>query len=656
MKPLSSDRKAFLRDALRILLLAVLLNFVIETLSRHSPVSAFLYAVFRPHAFVYNSLIIASTLCLALLFRRRFFALALASTVWLILGVINFVMLIVRITPLGFYDFVIWLKNTSISNAYVTIGQFVLIGVGALAVIAAMVVVFRRAPKVRPQRRLALLFAASVWGITLALTVPYAIYNHDYTDHAKAYKHSGFPYSLLRSAVDRGVSKPQKYDKEAIDDIMTQVDEMPAAAHRRAPNFIFLQLESFLSPDNITTVQCSEDPVPTFTRLKQTCSTGRLYVPMIGGGTANVEFEVITGMNLNDFGTGEYPYSTVLQEAVCESVAYDLKELGYAAHAIHSNTATFYQRHLVFPRLGFDSFTSLEYMYDYTTNALGWCRDECLIPPIRKALTVDEQPDVVFTVAVQGHGKYSTEAPAEPYAITSTGLEDNPGLKNAFEYYVSQLKETDDFLAELLRVLEDYPEPVVLVVYGDHLPALDIPEESLASGSLMATEYVIWSNDGSLDKEDKDLTSFQLTAYTLGRCGISNGVLMRFHQQRAEDENYLSALHDLEYDILYGDKYLYDGQPPYVPADMRMGLEEIALYSASYDGKALIARGKGFTRASTILVGDSVLDTLYVDSATLAAQPGLLKHIDPGAQISVAQVASDGQVLSSTLPVPCEVK
>ena len=653
----AAARKAFHQTVLRLMALALTLNFAIEWLSRHRFVSAFLFVFTRPHAFLYNSLIIACTLGVALLFRRKTFAVVLTSMVWLILGLINCIMHIVRITPLGFYDFVIWVKNTSISNAYVTVGQFVLIGIGILLFIAAMVVVFRKAPKWRPQRKRGLAFVICLWTLTFGCTVPYAMVYRDYADPAKAYRSYGFPYSLLRSAVDRGISKPQNYDRETISGILPEPSNAPAPAARKRPNFIFLQLESFLPPDNITSVQLSEDPVPTFTRLRETCSGGWLYVPMIGGGTANVEFEVVSGMKLSDVGTGEYPYSTVMKESVCESVAYDLKELGYRAHAIHSNTATFYQRHLVFPRLGFDTFTSLEYMQDYTVNSLGWCRDACLITPIMQALVLDEAPDVVFTVSVQGHGMYATEAPAEPYAIASTGLEENPGLKNAFEYYVSQLKETDDFLARLLEELEAYPEPVVLVAYGDHLPALDIPEESLKSGSLLATEYVIWTNDGSLEKEREDLASFQLTAYTLGRLGISNGVLTRFHQQRWHDENYLEDLHDLEYDMLYGDQYLYDGQSPYVPTDMKMGLVDIEVDSADYTGKALIVRGKNFTPSSVVCLDNDHLDTVYVDSGTLVALPGLLEKIsEKEGTVSVAQVATDGTVLSQAGELPCVLK
>ena len=73
-------------------------------------------------------------------------------------------------------------------------------------------------------------------------------------------------------------------------------------------------------------------------RLSSEYSAGYISVPCFGAGTANTEFEVQTGINLDDFGPGEYPYKTVLQSAICESAAYDLKNLGYSTHALHIMT------------------------------------------------------------------------------------------------------------------------------------------------------------------------------------------------------------------------------------------------------------------------------------------------------------------------------
>jgi len=421
-------------------------------------------------------------------------------------------------------------------------------------------------------------------------------------------------------------------------------------------NFVFLQLESFVDPALFNHVSCLENPVPHFTRLKEECSTGFLRVPMIGGGTANVEFEVITGMRLSDFGTGEYPYTTILQSETCETVAYDLKALGYTAHAVHNNTGSFYSRNLVLPMLGFDTFTSLEYMHNVTKNQLGWCRDEVLTQCVLDALKSTEGEDLVFAVSVQGHGKYASDAPETPYPIGSVGLEEDESEKNAFEYYINQLHETDAFIGQLTEALRAYPEPVVLVLYGDHLPPLSVEESDLKTGSLLMTEYVMWSNDNSLPKQDGDLSAYQLTAYALERKGISEGVLMRFHQQCRQNEDYLDELAALEYDMLYGDKYLFDGNSPYQRTNMRMGVKEILVHSAMLREDYVIVRGELFTPYSTVYLKGKELDTTYVDEEMLVAKVGLLTSAEEGDQVLICQVSEDGTVLSAASPIPLETK
>lgn len=93
----------------------------------------------------------------------------------------------------------------------------------------------------------------------------------------------------------------------------------------------------------------SEDPIPNFHNLESNYSTGYLTVPVVGAGTANTEFEVLTGMSMQYFGTGEYPYKTILKQTDCESIASDLSKIGYGTHVVHNNTATFYSRNNAFP-------------------------------------------------------------------------------------------------------------------------------------------------------------------------------------------------------------------------------------------------------------------------------------------------------------------
>ncbi len=645
-KKVKARARISLRPILFCLLLAACLTFCGEALSRRGLTKAISFLIQRPHAYLYNALIVALTLAPALLFRRRIFAYTVISLTWAVLHVVDMIARMMRITPLSSYDIELFFTNLDITNSYVTLWQVGLIVLAVLAAVLGLIALFRRALKVQPQRGAALGFIALLCALTAAATALYAPQNQDYIDPVKGFNKGGFAYSFLRSFVDRGVDKPEEYDEEVIEDIRGEVDES-AVTQTAGTNFIFLQLESFVDPVNFTGISCSENPVPNFTSLKESCSTGYLHVPMIGGGTANVEFEVITGMRLSDFGTGEYPYTTILQSETCETVAYDLKTLGYTAHAIHNNSGTFYNRNLVMPMLGFDTFTSLEYMQDVTKNELGWCRDNVLTQCIIDALDSTTWEDLVFAVSVQGHGKYATHAPETPYAIQSAGIEENESFENAFEYYINQLYETDAFLGELIGKLQKYPEPVVLVVYGDHMPALDIEDSDVRSGSLLTTEYVMWCNDGSLTKEDRDIAAYQLTAYTLGRQGISTGVMMQFHQQRWEQEDYLDALAALEYDMLYGDKYLFDGDTPYQRANMRMGVKDITVTTAALRDEYVIVRGENFTPYSTVYLKGKALDTTYVDAQMLVAKLALLGKAEAGDQVLICQVAEDGTVLSA---------
>ena len=85
-----------------------------------------------------------------------------------------------------------------------------------------------------------------------------------------------------------------------------------------------------------------------------------------------------------------------MKSKVCESMAYDLKKLGYSTHAIHNNDGTFYDRNLVFSHLGYDTFTSIEYMDGFEKTPMGWAKDYVLTDEIDKALNSTSGTDYVL--------------------------------------------------------------------------------------------------------------------------------------------------------------------------------------------------------------------------------------------------------------------
>ncbi|MGM9521486.1 MAG: sulfatase-like hydrolase/transferase [Oscillospiraceae bacterium] len=600
--------------------------------------------VSHPVRFLSNAFIIMFTLSLSLLLKKRSFFLALFSTVWLALGIVNCILLSFRTTPLGMIDIALLSSVFSIIDVYLDPLEIVLIAVVILLVIAGLVILFIKAPKKRTNIKRAVIFLLVValgGGGAYGLTV---IDDEDtraesFANIAQAYSDYGFVYCFCTGAVDRGISRPDGYSRVAMKKIVSGLES--GAGAEETPNIIMIQLESFFDVSHLDDVSYDENPIPVFTKLERTCSTGFLTVPSVGAGTANTEFEVISGMSLDFFGMGEYPYKTILQEEACETVATNLKQLGYSAHAIHNNTGTFYDRYEVLAQLGFDTFTSIEYMQDVNYNPIGWAKDSALTGEIIKALDSTEEQDFVFTITVQGHGKYQRGVDSEEAEKLDVTWYDDADDEDAFAYYLSQLKETDEFIGELLKELEKRDEKCVVVLYGDHLPNFSIGSEQLENGDIFQTEYVIWANF-PMERQVKDLSAFQLSAEVLGRLGIDSGILTKYHQQCSEDDDYVKGLELLEYDMLYGEFYCFGGENPYTATEITMGTQPITITGASWEDGVLYIRGKNFTEWSHVAVNGDGLNTQLVNGTLCVS----MDEPETGDVITVRQV-TDGLVTLS---------
>ena len=640
--------------------LAISLNTVMEMLSRRSLIQGVGFLILHPVHFSCNVLVVLLTLLLSLLVRRRVFLLSLVSTIWLGLAVTNFVLLGFRTTPLAAIDFYILKPVFSIVKIYLTIPQMILIVVSFLAVIAGAVLVFLKAPKHRALYRGALgsiaMTAVATFGL-IHFSIQADATSLSFANLAEAYRNYGFAYCFTTSLLDTGIHQPSDYTEEVMVTLAEEVEqeqedqpsdqENPAEQTGRQPNVIIVQLESFIDPNRLSGVAYSQNPVPVFTYLKEHYTSGYLTVPSIGAGTANTEFEVLTGMSLDYFGPGEYPYKTILQKSTCESIAYNLKEVGYGTHVIHNNSGTFYDRHLVFPNLGFDSFTSLEYMNQVEQNPLGWAKDSILTTEIQKALLSTEEQDFVYAISVQPHGKYPSSplGDEEPITVSCDGLSDEE--LTAYSYYVNQVYEVDAFIGSLIQTLSACQEPTVLVLYGDHLPSIHVAEERMAEGDLLQTEYVIWDNMG-LSEQDQDLQAYQLSSFVLEQLGIDNGILNAFHQSFQDNSRYQEYLELLEYDMLYGEQAVYGGSSKYAPSDMQMGVTPITISGYDWENETLSVTGSAFTPFSRICINGDPVETQFVSSGLIQAPQVTLAD---GDQITVAQIGEDGIALSQTDPV-----
>ena len=656
MESLKYICRKYLRNAVSLcVLLALVINFIVESVSRRSVFACLDYLTGSPATFLYNAFMIFFSFSVVYLVKRRIFVYVMVSFFWLATGITNGIILCFRITPFTVTDLSLLSSVMSIIPNYLSTVQIVLAVAAAALLVVALILVFLFAPKHKQKidykKSLAgvLVLCIAMSGLT-NLAVSRNWVSTYFGNLNYAYRDYGFPYCFINTWLNTGISMPQRYSGAAIRGIFTEEElkdmfSIPAAtSEERRPNVILLQLESFFDPTLMENVKYSADPVPNFRRLKENFSSGFLTVPAIGAGTANTEFEVLTGMRVRFFGPGEYPYKSVLTEKTCESIAYNLKRLGYGAHAIHNHRGAFYGRNKVFPNLGFDTFTSLEYMNSVSKTPKNWAKDSVLIGEIQAALEPTESEDLVFAISVEGHGQYPEDKILENPAITIAGITVESEA-NAFEYYIQQVHEMDEFIGELTAALEQIGEPTVLVIYGDHLPGLPIEPDDLVNRNIYQTEYVIWDNIG-LEKQDKDLSAYQLSAEVLGRIGIHEGILTKYHQNHAEDLYYLNNLKALQYDMLYGRGFIFGGANPYEPTDMKMGVREIKVEKVVKIGGAYYIKGKNFTPYSKISIDGKVLDTIFLGPSVL----GLLEEVpqEDVPRMKVSQVEKNKEILSTT--------
>ena len=637
------------------ILLSFVMTLIVEGLARRTPFGGFRFLSENPLGFFMNMGFILFTMLLALLFPKRIPVLSLVGFVWFALGMTECILLSNRVTPLTAVDFSVFFSVITIMRNYLTVAQIILIVVGLAVCVTGLVILFIRSRSRKMYWKRALLsLAGTAAGVAALLTVGLRtgrIANR-FDNLADAYHDYGFEYCFLLSIVDRGVDKPDDYSEQVVRNILNSIPEAtdpdPDAVR---PNVIIVQLESFFDVTTLKDVTFSEEPLTNFRRLTEQYPSGQFVVPVIGAGTVNSEFEVLTGMSVRDFGAAEYPYKSILSETTCETIAYDLLASGYRTHAIHNHQGSFYARNDVYKHLGFEDFTSIEYFLHPEYNDRTWAKDTILTDEIQYLLSGTEERDFVFAVSVQAHGKYPEDySPAEGDVQVTGGVSDPESLSR-LNYYVSQLKEVDDFIGGLYRAVMAMDEETVLVFYGDHLPSLAKDETLTLTTPDYETPYLIVANydlDMSAVADGPTLNAYQLFPLVMNLIGNREGVINRFHAAREGTEGYLADLETLEYDILYGQRYALGGGSYPVMETMTMGTRPIRITDVTVDGDLLRITGENFTPYSVVTVGGISKKTQYVDPQTLTVERDLLSEFGISRELSVRQVTDNGKVLSET--------
>lgn len=636
--------------------LAMLLVLVNESLSRHSLIEGFGFITNHTGAFLYNSFIIYVILLLVFLSLRRLFMRIVMTAIVILFGIINCIILNNRVTPFGFTDLAMIGDLLTMQNTkYFTAQQAGISLIAILIFVFLMVMLHMHSKKKTVQTKLLVRILvcaigfASLFPVTKACQAAGVVQTY-FGNLAQGYLDNGYAYGFAMSIVGRGMNEPSGYSEKAVDDIIKDTEKGDSTLGSVKPNIIVVLLESCFDIDEYPALSYNEDPIPYFHELEKKYSTGHLTVPVVGAGTCNTEFEILTGMSCKFFGPGEYPQKTVLKKRDCESTADVIKKLGYGTHVVHNNGGNFYSRANAFSQMGFDTFTSKELLdiTDYTPLNT-WPTDDILVGATKDALDSTNTPDFCYTITVGTHGDYPTEKVIENPKIKVKVKGVDQGRQNQWEYYCNMLNNMDRFLKEYTDMLEKRGEPTLLICFGDHLPTMGLQNSDVKQKDIYQTKYITWNNFG-MKKQDQDLTAYQLVSEYFDRLGIHGGTMVDYNQTMTErgvsgkSQKYLKNLQMLQYDLLYGDRYAYHGVDMYPASDLVMGINPVVIDNVYYYDNRLHIYGENFTPWSKVFVNGEKVNTTYESGQVLSISA---KDVTDGSYLVVNQMGSNNTIFRS---------
>ncbi|MDD7050494.1 MAG: LTA synthase family protein [Lachnospiraceae bacterium] len=358
------------------------------------------------------------------------------------------------------------------------------------------------------------------------------------------------------------VEKPEGYSKERAEEILQEGLSQPysdiesfqtALEAKNTPNIIVIMNEAFSDLNILGEFSSSEDYIPFVRSLlegAENTQSGYLGVSVLGGNTANTEFEFLTGGTMAFLPQGSIPYQQYINGEMPSLASY-LKELGYSTIALHPYGATGWHRHQVYPWLGFDSFLSLE---DFTSpkQIRKYVSDESDYEKIIQLFEEKEagKPLFLFNVTMQNHSSYT-----DAYTDFTPDVKVEGSDSFALSQYLSLLKVSDREIEKLVGYFQDQSERTLIVFFGDHQPTdsvvrdiwrLNDKSDQALSRKEQCLRYqvpfFIWANYDIEEITGMNTSPNYLGSLTLKAAGLPLSPLHEFLDRLRQDYPVLSSI------------------------------------------------------------------------------------------------------------------
>lgn len=369
--------------------------------------------------------------------------------------------------------------------------------------------------------------------------------NHDIqvkTWHPQGYyKRRGTALSFIITWTYNTIEKPEGYSVSAVEKVAAKYpsdSEKKNTIGKKSPNVLVVMNESLADLNVDGKIKTSSDYMPYIHSLKKNTIKGHCHMSIFGANTANSEFEFLTGTSMAFLPPRSVAYNSLVHTELANFTT-TLKQQNYGYNkAVHPYYGRGWNREVVYPLLGFDDFISME---DIPESKLDFIRakymsdegDFKLLKEYYEGYRGKNQsnPFYLFNVTMQNHGGFDAAKQGDidrPVKITDSKLKDDQA-----ELFLNLMKKSDDAFKDLTEYFENVDEPTVIVMFGDHQPALeDSFWNAMYNGKSVdniskeqqvnryVTPFIIWANYDIGSEDNVDISANMLGAYTLDKMGV----------------------------------------------------------------------------------------------------------------------------------------
>ena len=322
------------------------------------------------------------------------------------------------------------------------------------------------------------------------------------------YMHSkdGFFVSFILDIHFLQIEEPKNYSDEYALSLLNEQEVEKVETPEELPDIIAIMDETFSDPAVLGEFETNKDYMPFVHSILRgevaNTISGYADVSVLGGNTANSEFEFLTGNSMAFFPNGSVPYLQYIRDGI-STIVPQLEEYGYTTYGTHPYRAKGWNREFIYDLMGFD-YRYFQGSFPFEDKLRNYVSDEADFKSILEWRNNTEGPFFMFNVTMQNHSNYGGDFDNfDPQIVAKFK---NTYSNKYLNKYLSLMYETDQDVASLLSELSQSDRKTIVVFWGDHQPndyvvrpiykeyGLDFDNQTYEQQQRQKTPFFIWAN------------------------------------------------------------------------------------------------------------------------------------------------------------------